>query len=68
MNWYKLAVHCAGLELQAQEMSLYTSGAPGLHQDCAVPPGVPLGGVSQRRSDHQDLELAEQDLHQRPDR
>ena len=57
-----------GLELQAEEMSLHAAGPPGLHQDSAVPPGVPLGGLCQRRPDHQDLELAEQDMHQRPDR
>ena len=48
VQFYKLAGHCAGLELQAQEISLHTSGAPGLYQDCAVSSGIPLGGVSQR--------------------
>ena len=38
-------VWCAGLELQAQKMSVHPPWAPRLHQDCAVPPGVPLGGL-----------------------
>jgi hypothetical protein len=40
-------VWCAGLELQAQKMSVHPPWAPGLHQDSAVPPGIPLGGLRQ---------------------
>lgn len=64
--------HCnsanAGLELQASTMPFYTAGASGLHPHSAIPPGVPLGGFCKRRSDYQDMELAESDLHQRLDR
>ena len=37
----------AGLELQAKEMPVHSPGPLGLHQDCAISPGVPLGGLGQ---------------------
>ena len=45
---FQITLQCAGLELQAQKMSLHSSGPPGLYQNCAVPPGVSLGGLCQR--------------------
>lgn len=49
-SWPPLSstLQCTGLELQAQKMSVHSSGPLGLHQNCAVPPGVPLGGLCQR--------------------
>lgn len=49
-------------------MPFYTAGTSGLYSHSAIPPGVPLGGFCKRRSDYQDMELAESDLHQRLDR